>query len=69
MKVKIKDNIELELKKLGFIQPDVLNRFIGTEQLVKAEWNNKGQIYYTIDICVEVPKQCCEILHLTEHTS
>lgn len=61
-KIIIKDNLLDEIKRLDFA--DVLIKhfkdLIGTKQTVHAIWNDEDQKYVTIDLCVEIPIQCCE---------
>lgn len=62
-KIKIKDNLTEELKKLGFdlIPQDRMKKFEGTEQTAYDIWKDTdGQIYVTVELCCEIPIQCCE---------
>jgi len=61
----IKDNLEGVMNKIGF-NPEESKRFAGlysnTQQTVFAIWTDSdGQKYATIDLCVEIPLQCCEL--------
>jgi len=61
----IKDNLEKVMNKIGF-EPEESKRFAklysGTQQTVCAIWTDSdGQKYATIDLCVEIPLQCCEL--------
>lgn len=61
----IKDNLEEVMNKIGF-EPEESKRFAklysGTQQTVFTIWtDNDGQEYATIDLCVEIPLQCCEL--------
>lgn len=60
----IKDNLEEVMNDIGF-DPEESKRFSklysGTMQTVFAIWTDSdGQEYATIDLCVEIPLQCCE---------
>lgn len=70
MKIKIGDTIKIsknlndELKRLGFA-PDSLERtcnLAGKEAYVHNIWKDSvsKQEYATVDLCVEIPIQCCK---------
>lgn len=65
-KVKIKDNLTDELRRLTFEKStcEIMSEaFVGTEQEVFALWKNEdGQEYATIDLCCEIPVQCLEVI-------
>lgn len=66
-KVIIKDNLGEELSRLGFDEfcvQNMSNVFIGTKQEIYAIWNDSetNQQYATIDLCVEIPIQCLELI-------
>ena len=66
-KVKINNTLKSEMKKLGF-DDNIINtfckRFVNTEQTVYTVWNDDdGQAYATIDMCCEVPIQCCDLIN------
>jgi len=66
----IKDNLEEVMNKIGF-EPEESKRFAklysGTMQTVFAIWTDSdGQEYATIDLCVEIPLQCCELYNKPE---
>lgn len=63
----IKDNLEEVMNDIGF-DPEESKRFAGlysgTQQTVFAIWaDSGGQEYATIDLCVEIPSQCCELYY------
>lgn len=63
-RVKILPNLPVVLKSLGF-ESDAITRvlkFVNTEQKALALWSDSGQEYVTIDLCVEIPVQCLEVL-------
>jgi hypothetical protein len=63
MKIRIKSNLEEEMKKLNvhYMTAKIIhNKFSGTEQIVHEISFDKT--FVTIDICLEIPIQCCEII-------
>lgn len=74
--VIIKDNLKKELSRLGFddyYAEEVSNKYAGTKQKILAIWNDENlkQQYATIELCVEIPVQCLELIkkHKTIHSS
>lgn len=68
-KVIIKDNLDYHMKRLGYdnkLINDFVNRFVGTKQTVYDIWKDDNETYVTIDMCVEIPIECCEVIK--EHT-
>jgi hypothetical protein len=64
-KIRIKDNLRDILTELQFEQPTVermAELFTGTEQTAHAIWKDEEQEYVTIDLCCEIPIQCCEAI-------
>lgn len=66
-RVKIKDNLIEELSKLNF-DSYILKNFsiyIGTKQTIHDIWKDEGtnQEFATIDLCVEIPIQCLELIN------
>lgn len=64
MTIRILENLPSVLTQLKFDQDaiDGSRRFIGTEQTAHHVWKDSdGQEYVTIDLCVEIPIQCCEL--------
>jgi len=69
----IKDNLEKVMNDLGF-DPEESKRFSelysGTQQTIFTIWaDSDGQKYATIDLCVEIPLQCCEPYNKPELTA
>lgn len=67
-KVKIKNNLGEELKRLEFddyVCKNFQKTFVNTEQEIFSLWKDKydGQEYATIDLCVEIPIQCLELIN------
>jgi len=60
-KVRIKDNLPEVLTELGFDCPHATDPLIGTMQTVYDVWFDGEQPYLTVDLCVEIPEQCCEL--------
>jgi len=68
--IVIKDNLEEVMNKIGF-DPEESKRFgklySGTMQTALTIWtDHDGQEYVTIDLCVEIPLQCCELYNKPE---
>lgn len=66
-KVKIKENLYQELKSLGFdelVCENFVNEFGGKVFDVLKIWKDEeiDQYFVTIDVCVEIPIQCCEFI-------
>lgn len=64
-KIKVKENVVSELLKLGFEESSAksMSIFENTKQTaydVYEDEDNKGQFYVTVDLCCEIPVQCCE---------
>ena len=59
-KVIIKENLLDELRKLGFTEDCILlmTELIGQEFTIFDIWEDEGQKYATVDLCVEIPLQC-----------
>lgn len=63
--IKIKRNLMTEMVRLGFAPPvaqDFQDRYASTTQKAHAIWTEEvsKQTYVTIDLCCEIPIQCCE---------
>lgn len=58
--VRILPNVTAELTELGFDDPHVLDALVGSEHNVLDVWFDGEQGYLTVDLCVEIPEQCCE---------
>jgi hypothetical protein len=61
--IRIKDNLREVLTELRFEQFTIdrmVELFTGTEQIAHAMWFDGDQEYITIDLCCEIPIQCCE---------
>ena len=66
-RVKIKNNLKEELKKLTFENctcERMQKQFANTEQEIFSLWKDEdsGQEYATVDLCCEIPVQCLEVL-------
>ena len=63
-KIKIKDNLVSELLKLGFekTSAESMKIFEGTEQIAYDVYEEEGNRYVTIEMCCEIPEQCCEAI-------
>lgn len=65
-KVIIKDNLTEELTKLEFEDGTVemMKELIGSKYEAYTIWTDKwtGQQYATVDLCVEIPIQCLEVI-------
>lgn len=61
-RIKIKNNLKEECEKLGMeLHNDFYSKWTGTEQEILDIWyQDDEQEYITVDICVEIPSQCCE---------
>lgn len=63
-KIRVNNTLKDEMKKLDFnddIITTFVNRFVNTEQTVYTVWyDDLGQGYATIDMCCEIPLQCCD---------
>lgn len=63
-KIRINPNLQEELNKLGFDPGEArafAARFAGTKQTAHDIWTgDEGQRFVTIDLCCEVPIQCCD---------
>lgn len=65
--VIIKDNLADVMTVLGFDKGCIkafCKRFVGTTQKVYDVWTDResSQEYATVEICCEVPIQCCELI-------
>lgn len=66
--VIIKENLCEELTKLDFMEEtvDMMKELIGHTYEVfdiwEDEFNNNNQKYVTVDLCVEIPIQCLELV-------
>lgn len=62
--IRILPNLQEELNKLGFHPAEArafAARFAGTIQIVYDVWHETDeQTYVTVELCCEVPIQCCE---------
>jgi len=63
-RVRIKNNLSEELIKLGFFEETIeaLEEIIGKEYTVYDLWEDERQIYATVDLCLEIPIQCLELI-------
>lgn len=64
-KVIINDTLGDKLTELG-IMCDIEgmeSEFVGTTQVAHAIWEDDGQQYVTIDLCIEIPIECCEVFN------
>lgn len=65
-KVVIKDNLFEELCDLGFDTKEsklLAQKYVGTIQIVTYIWTSQHkQLYVTINLDVEIPIQCIEII-------
>lgn len=63
-KIKVKNNVVSELLKLGFIETSAksMSVFENTEQTAYDVYEDNGQIYVTVELCCEIPLQCCELV-------
>ena len=65
-KVRVKENLKEELKKLTFDDgtcESMHEAFANTEQEIFSLWKNEdGQEYATVDLCCEIPVQCLEVV-------
>ena len=70
-KIKIKDNVVIELMKLGFEKgsAESMKVFENTEQIAHDIYEDEGTTYVTVEMCCEIPLQCCEALEEKEATS
>lgn len=63
-RIRILPNLQEELNKLGFHPAEArafAARFAGTIQTAHDVWpETDEQTYVTVDLCCEVPIQCCE---------
>jgi len=63
--IRILPNLKEELIKLTFDPAEAkafAARFVGTTQTAHQVWVDDGvQTYVTVDLCCEVPIQCCEL--------
>lgn len=63
-RIRIKDNLREVLLSQGFEEHTVskMEALVGSEQNAYAIWcdHATGDTYVTIDICCEIPLQCCE---------
>ena len=62
-KIKVKDNVVSELLKLGFDSGSAKSMIVfeNTEQTALDVYEDEGNIYVTVELCCEIPLQCCEI--------
>jgi hypothetical protein len=66
--IRIKDNLETELKRIGFDDHTcrvMHSHYAGTEQPVLDVWTDEEgskETYVTIALCVEIPLACCELI-------
>ena len=63
-KVKVKNNLVEELLKMGFDKSSAesMSIFENTEQTAFSVYKDAGEEYVTIDLCCEIPIQCCELI-------
>lgn len=64
--VIIKNNLSEELTKLDFEEYCIksMQQLVGTKQKIYSLWVDKDtrQQYATVDLCVEIPVQCLELI-------
>lgn len=64
--VIIKNNLSEELTKLDFEEYCIksMQQLVGTKQKIYSLWVEKDtqQQYATVDLCVEIPVQCLELI-------
>jgi len=67
-KIKVKDNVVSELLKLGFDSGSAksMSVFENTEQTAYDVYEDEGTTYVTVEMCCEIPIQCCEALEKKE---
>lgn len=64
-KILIKDNLEYHMKRLEFNDYDIRNivkKYVGTVQTVYDIWKDENETFVTIDMCVEIPIESCEVI-------
>lgn len=65
-KILIKDNLEYHMKRLGFSNYDInqiVKKYTGTIQTVYDIWKDENETFITIDMCVEIPIESCEVIN------
>jgi len=64
--VILKNNLSEELTKLDFEENCIrsMQQLMGTKQKIYSLWvdNDTQQQYATVDLCVEIPVQCLELI-------
>lgn len=62
-KVKILPNLPEVMGELGFTLAsiDLMSRLVGTKREIFFLWKDGYQEYATVDLCVEIPVQCCTL--------
>jgi hypothetical protein len=69
-RIRIKENLRDVLTELLFEQHTVERMselFTGTEQVAHCIWKDGDQEYVTIELCCEIPIQCCEAICYPKH--
>lgn len=64
-RILIKDNLEYHMKRLEFDDYDIKNitkKYVGTVQTVYDIWKDADDTFVTIDMCVEIPIESCEVI-------
>lgn len=62
-KIKITSDVKYVLIDLGFAEGTSMaigQKYADTEQVANNVWYDDEQGYVTVDLCVEIPIDCCE---------
>lgn len=60
--VRVLPNLEREMERVGFIDTEGWNSFyVGKRFEAYAVWEQDGEWFVTIDLCVEIPITACEV--------
>ena len=63
-KIRVSDNLKQKLEELDFFKDEArifAARFAGTIQTAHDIWTDSdGRTYVTVDLCCEIPIECCE---------
>lgn len=62
-KIRIKNNLAEVMKALGMEAETIVSfcgTFMGTQRIAYDIWKDGAQEYVTVDLCCEMPIQCCE---------
>lgn len=63
-KIKIDGSVAPQLVSLGFdpVQANsISNRWACCNTTAKAVWSDDKQTWVTVDLCVEIPVECCRL--------